>query len=743
MQPKKLEEPTGFGAGEKVSINEIGVSGTAINNGMFGEEFLLDLQGQKAAQKYDRMRRRESQVAMLLDAMLMPILAANWTFEVDEDDADQVKMKELCEWNFKHGLMDGLKQHLREVLTFVIFGHSVFEVVHATEKVDALKGQLVTYFKKFGFRKQVSIHRWNVEQKTGRLLSIEQQVNNDLSMANFIKIPGEFLLVFTNKKEGDNYEGISALRPMYGAYSRKDTYLKLTAVGTEKNALGTPIGKSPPTKAGTKEDKEFEAMLEAYANNEVSYLKVPTGWEIDLKAGTFDPQKMVTLLNFENEEMARAVVASFLMLGSNGGGGSYSLGTDLSDFFLGGIQAYADVVCEVHNRHSIPSLIKFNYGPKPKYPELKCTGINDKAGKELADIVVALTGADLITADSKLEDFLRAQYKLTKQDPTTARKQAKPENPLDPMDPNADPEAEDEEVPEPKVPAVPKKKLSEEAVKFAEGYRTQYKNSKEELLATMQAGLRPMLDDMKKKIARNWKAATEAGKTSAGKGVEVSPGLVNAYKKSLREVMAGTATTAIAQARKESPEAAQKVKFGDYDKLNPKVKKRIEESLKLVTATQKADLEKMVLFQFQSSSSQSDLDAILNDIEARVAPVIAGTSNAGMSVEVAAADLTSTVIQNSRNSFFFAPEVLATIESFTFYNEDPVSEICQNLNGQTFLSNDPGAEQFYPPLHHNCKSRIIPNGPGEAEVTGIGINAEDTEERNRLAKQITFCDHKH
>ena len=39
---------------------------------------------------------------------------------------------------------------------------------------------------------------------------------------------------------------------------------------------------------------------------------------------------------------------------------------------------------------------------------------------------------------------------------------------------------------------------------------------------------------------------------------------------------------------------------------------------------------------------------------------------------------------------------------------------------------------------HNCKSRLVPNAPGEAKVTGIAINAPDTEERARLEKQITL-----
>lgn len=837
-----------IGFGSKVSVNEMGSSGTTISSGVISEEFLMDLQGQKAAVQYDRMRRRETQVAMILDAVKNPILGANWTVEVDdENDAKQAEMKALVEWNFKHGLLEGLKQHLKEALTLLDFGFSVFEAVHATENVPAL-GKLTTFYKKFGFRKQITITKWNLEKQTGRIISVEQSVASDIAKDDTVEIPGEFLLVFTNKKEGDNYEGLSLLRPMYGAYSRKDLYLKLTAIGVEKYAIGVVKGKTPAGKVSTQEDALFEGVLQAYSENQISYLKLPAGWDADIIKTEFDPAKMVPILNFENEEMARSVVASFLMLGQGGNGGAYSLGTDLSDFFLGGIQSYADIICEGHNRHSIPAICQMNYGPQPSYPRLKCTGINDKAGKELAEIILSLTNSRSLTPDAKLEDFLRSQYKLPQADPETARQVATtvgattaapgtaandagaaqgegaegqqdpaadgttsavaaqdvrketlngaqvtaiveivqavaggqlprdsavatlqiafnltpedaekmlgsagngftPTAPVSSPDNNAGgngaPAGDDEPPPEDTPPAGKKPKLSEAAVKLAEGYRTQFNNSKAATKALMQNGVRAMADDLKKKLAKNWNELSDARKAEAVNGVEVSTAVLNVYKASLRKQMAEVAEKAINQARKEVPAAAKKAEFADYDpwkNLNPLVKKAILSQIGLVADTQAADVSKVVLFQWSSSSASiTDVDGILKDVEDRVQNVLAGQGG-GMSLEAASGDVVAHVTQNSRNSFFFAPEVLETLESFTFVNEDPVSEICKNLNGQTFSVLDPAAEQFYPPLHHNCKSRLVPNEKGTGGITGIGIVAETVEERQRLEKQITLHD---
>jgi hypothetical protein len=40
-----------------------------------------------------------------------------------------------------------------------------------------------------------------------------------------------------------------------------------------------------------------------------------------------------------------------------------------------------------------------------------------------------------------------------------------------------------------------------------------------------------------------------------------------------------------------------------------------------------------------------------------------------------------------------------------FYNPDPVTDVCQSLNGEVWKIGDPDIQM--PPLHHNCKSVLI------------------------------------
>jgi hypothetical protein len=540
-----------------------------------------------------------------------------------------------------------------------------------------------------GFRSQKTLDFWRLNKETGKLEGIDQVVQSDIGKSCFI--PGQFLLVMTLNQEGDNYEGISALRPVYGPYVRKNLYQRLSAIGIEKYAIGTPIGKMPEGKDTSSPDyQEFQKVLRSYTSHETAFVIVPNGYEIEINRGDFDASKIKEIILMENTEMVNAFVANFLSLGLNGSGGSFSLGTDLSDFFLSGIQAYANIITGCLNRKLIPDLIKMNFGEQESYPKIKCSGINDKAGKELADIISVLAGAQALKPDAKLEDFLRKSYDLPKVDAATTRVQQAP------------------------------------AFKFAEKmssreWKKEFKTNKEELTDLMSLELGSIYLDIKKQLKSKYEKASSAEKIKVA--TQVDPKGVSSYQAKLKDLLAKIAFNSIDDAKKEVPKSvrlserfllADRPRGGYYAALPPHVKKLIDAQSLLISGSQVADLEKVTYFQFVSSATSTEsIDTILNDIDQKVEPLLANESNAGMSLDVAASNATATVTNQARLAFFFDPEVLETIESFTFTNEDPISEVCQELNGQTFAVGDPDLDRYSPPMHHNCKSRLVPNLKGD------------------------------
>jgi len=685
------KDTTQFSAVVKTQKEAQGSSGTQVYGGYFSEEYLTDLRGTRGAKVYDEMRRSEPQIAMLMNAIKNPIKSAEWGIEPFDNSeaaklqADFIKvcLKEQIDWD----------NTLHEILTFMEFGHSVMEVVHNVifnhPRFGTCNG-LGT----LGFRSQKTIERWNLEKKTGKLLSVAQYVYSDIGSNTCID--GDFLLVFSLSKEGDNYEGISALRPMYGPWMRKNLYLKLMAIGFEKYMVGTPIGTIPKGKTTAEEEAAFKQVLESYTSHELAYITVPEGWTIDIKNGEFDGTKIKDIITMENTEMVNSLVANFLALGLNGSGGSFSLGSDLSDFFLSGIQSYANLACGTINRKLIPNLVRLNFGPQPGYPMLKCTGINDKAGKELAEIIKSLTDSQTIKPDMPLEEFLRTTYKLPKADPSTSR------------------EVKAAIYPDPQAQA---KQFSEGRIILDEKYRKQFNKSKESVKQVMQENLRSMYSGVKDALRKKYK--TDGIKAA----INLSTPGVNAYKAALRPVLAEIAANALKDARRKVPskkniklcEQVDSIKLADgyYDALPKFVRDLITAQTNLIVDSQVSDLEKVTFFQFTSSATSTDnIDQILADVDDSVEPILDSGVGAGMNVDVAASNAVAHTANQAQLDFFFEPEVMDEIESFTFENEDPVSEICQALAGTTWAANDPDVSRYSPPLHHNCKSRLTPNLKG-------------------------------
>lgn len=228
-------------------------------------------------------------------------------------------------------------------------------------------------------------------------------------------------------------------------------------------------------------------------------------------------------------------------------------------------------------------------------------------------------------------------------------------------------------------------------------------------------------DNLVDRVMAKFEKLPDAAKTNAIKDVHVN-GLA-AYKTDLVEEFALTSNQALAQAQKEVPghnnvTLAAGVRFSEKDKLGRKRKLKINNLADLYLTTQGADLEKTVFFQFSSSLESSFDSAVVLEQDLRDAGREFAES---ASIRTGANIAASQIINETRNAFFFEPDVLEEIQSFTFTNGDPKSPICKDLAGSTFRTDDAQANRFFPPLHHNCKSILVANLSKKRpkEITGL------------------------
>ena len=714
----------------------IGSSGTQNYSGYIYEEYLSTMQGITRADTFDKMRRSDDQIKMVVSAVKNPIKKATWEIHPAGDDPEQQLHAEFIEHVLFNDMDKPWRRFLNEALSMVIFGCAPFEVTHKVV-LDHPKFGSYNGIRSLGWRSPRTIDRWNVDKVTGKLISISQQAQGDLQ--RFVDIPAEFLLLFTLDQEGDNYEGISLLRSCYGAYMRKQVYLKMEAIGVEKFAVPTPILKVPKNKENSEEFAMAKEALEIYTSHQSNYMTLPEGWEIDFPESTFDPEKLGAAIERCDKAIAKNFLAGFLELGISSNSGSYSLSFDQSDFFLGGIEHIADEIKEGINLQIIPQLIQMKFGPQENYPQLCYSGISDRAGQELSVVLKNLADGRIVEPDDQLEENVRKRYRLPKKSLDGRRTPGQPapqgpgmkpaESAVAPDEPMMDPEEAEDEQADPQAeeqegaiktkldklyerrPDLKGKELSERIVLAEKNARKQIGEGKAQLKAIMKGGIQSLADSLISKVMANLKGLSDAQRIKAIKDIE--PSGVGAYKKALLEALAVVAADSLKKARMEVPAKAKlklagspdSIQLGEFDNLPPSVKKKVQAQAELLVGTQLADLEKAVYFQFTSSVDSTDSDSLLEkDMKEAAADYIDGAS-----VEAASGNSVASIVNSARNAFFFEDEVLKEIDSFTFVNGDPVSPICQDLAGTTFAKDDPEAQRYFPPLHHNCKSYLVPN----------------------------------
>lgn len=711
---------------KQFTFNPEGGSGTEIYSAMFTEEYLTKLLSKGGIAVYDQMRRSDGQVAMLLKVVKNPIKSARNSIEAAGEEPEQIEQAEFIDHVLFHDISTpngqkkkSFRDFIIEALTFVEFGHSVFEVVHKNVKGHPVWGDYLG-LADLGFRHQRSIDQW-VLNEDGSINHVHQVVYGDNPVDAVI--PGQHLLVFSNEKEGDNYEGISWIRPCYGSYFRKNIYRKLQAIGIERASKGIPVGKMP-LEMLERSDWEtqltaFQTIIDQLSSHEKNGIVIGPGYDLTELKISHDSQKVQAVINSENVEMSKSFLANFMELGLEQNGGSYALGSDLSDIFLAGIACVGDMIEEVVNESLIKPLINAKYGPQEKYPKFKFKGINDKGGKELADVLVALAGAGLIQNSAAVKAHAHKMFNLPDFDPDVEEElEAKRQEKIDEEKLNKQPVVD------------PKKKLSEhdhtiyrlndeEKEKFPVSAMIETHADQASVLmrAGLEAGAVEILDNAQRIIR-------SGGSNVRADVMKLKFPNPKEYVDLLREWAGGTGQQARADVIAELKLSQSSKQFADSLSTLPKFTRDKILSLILLTASaQTVGIEQTILFAFAGNYESVDDETTIDEMNAASERYFDKKV-----IEVGATNMASKVVNTVRHDTYIEDDIASDIESFVFKNPSPVSDICQTLNGRVFSKEELDTTPNYPPLHHNCKSYVVAQTVGESgnkPLTRGGLTVTD------------------
>jgi len=375
---------------------EIGGTGTAIFEGQISNtDYVPELTGSNALVVYDKMRKSDGVIGAVLLACELPIRSATFYVEPASDDPQDQEIAEFVENNLFKGMTVTWDDFLRQILLMLPFGHMVFEKVFTEVEY---KGNTYIGWKKFAPRLPTSIYKWETADHQPGITQI-------LPDGSQPSIPIEKLLIFTYRKEGDNWLGTSLLRNAYRAWFFKQHIEKINAIAIERQGIGIPYAELPPNHTPLDVEKAKE-ILQNIRANEKAYLIKPNGWDIgfiDMRGNTV-VNPVPTIARYDREIML-STLTQFMDLGSNNVG-SRALSTDQSTAFENNLQAIAKQICDTINNYAIKQLVDLNWDVKD-YPTLKFTKIGRVDYDKFASALQSLASAGILTPSPELEDYVR------------------------------------------------------------------------------------------------------------------------------------------------------------------------------------------------------------------------------------------------------------------------------------------------------------------------------------------------
>jgi len=726
-----------------VKITPVGTSGIDISGGQYYEEYLDALLHDSAPEIWDEMRRSDDQVKMLLRVVKNPILSARWFIAPADDSDDSRKIADFVQ----HVLFEDMgtethpkswKKFQRESLTSVDFGYSLFEITNKIVKNHPEFGNYIG-IKGLDWRSQKTIDEWDVA-RDGELLRVRQSDNSQ--RASDVWMDGAWILHISPEMEGDNYEGMSMLRPIYGNWLRKNILEKIDMIGSERAATGIPIGEIPRGMENSTEQAALEDSLSRFVAHERQYLVVPEGFKVDSLKIMHDSDKIDKAIQRQNVGMAKSFLAAFLELGLSGKSGSWALGSDLSDIFLSGIEIYADATTDSTNKKVIPLIVKQNFGPQIKYPKLKIEGINDKAGKEFAEIIAMLGDKGMIQVTDALKETIHKRYNLPDFDP-------------DFIEPEKTEDKSDGVAPSPGKPTGAKlseiQRRLDELYKFCEepvGREIIYslaepsvgKNIEavgKQMSAIMADNMRMRGEKLVSQMMNIWGNAPKSQRMKKVNGLQV-PGKSD-YKKIISGQLADVYVRSTDGVKKELESGGLRLAEKEEIRNLPAESKAAGASqADLITESQDADLRKNLFFSFTSKADVLPTEA---QMEANLLKVV-DQYVTGPSIRTGGPNAVANAVNLARNAIFQQKEVFDKIESFIFQNPSPEALICIELSGRVFTKEEYVVSDKLPPLHHHCNSWVvaqISGRSGNKQVSPAGLSIQGTDSQiEKIEKSITL-----
>jgi len=336
------------------------------------------------------------------------------------DDSDAAKVEADFVKSVLNDMDHTLDDHIAEALSFLSYGFGWFEVIYKrrvgpTERSDKKHSKYTDGrlgVKKIAARAPWTINKFDVDQKTGDVLGIEQSVGL-MNGKNYIPL-NKSLYYRTTSINGDP-SGRSILRNAYTSYEYLNNLQAIEAIAVERELAGIPVARIPAeylsgdaSAAQTGFVRDLQQILRDVKFNEQGYIVLPSDTYPD-KDGAPSSTRLVDIelmasngkrnidinpiVSRYQHDIARSVLSEFLLLGSSGG--SYALSKSKTDLFLRALESYIQAIVDVLNKQLVERLWQLNGLNYDLMPTIVSGDVAPHDLREVAAFLRNLNGANI------------------------------------------------------------------------------------------------------------------------------------------------------------------------------------------------------------------------------------------------------------------------------------------------------------------------------------------------------------
>lgn len=398
----------------------LGVSGQNTKHGQIrADEFLPELRGKKAVRKYREMRDNDSTIGAVMYAVEQILRDVELKVK-PVDDSEEAKREAKFVEEVLHDMDHTLDDHVSEALSFLSYGFAWFEVVYKrrvgpTSRSDKRKSKFTDGrigVRKIASRAPWTISKFDVDQKTGDVLGIEQDVGG-FNNKNYI--PANKSLYYRTTSLNGDASGRSILRNAYTSYEYLNNLQSIEAIAVERELAGIPVARIPSEYLSSSASSDQLAFVQNLSTilrdvkfNEQGYIVLPSDTYPD-KDGAPTNIRLVDVelmsssgtrnINIDpivrryQHDIARSVLSEFLLLGSQGG--SYALSKTKTDLFLRALESYIQAIVDVLNKQLVERLWQLNGLDYSLMPQIIAGDVAPHDLRELSSFLRNLNGAGI------------------------------------------------------------------------------------------------------------------------------------------------------------------------------------------------------------------------------------------------------------------------------------------------------------------------------------------------------------